>query len=54
MKKAEKYIQKRNYVKRNVAKAKEKAFEELYDKLETKDGERELYRMARRRQGGKG
>ena len=36
-------------VKREVAKAKEKADDELYEKLETKEGEKELYRLARQR-----
>ncbi|XP_063843263.1 uncharacterized protein LOC135090455 [Scylla paramamosain] len=34
-------------VKKEVAKAKEKAYEELYEKLDTKEGEKDLYRLAR-------
>ncbi|KAI5090362.1 epoxide hydrolase 1 [Silurus meridionalis] len=33
-------------VKRDVAKAKEKAYEELYERLDTKEGEKDLYRLA--------
>ncbi|XP_019744436.1 uncharacterized protein LOC109527143 [Hippocampus comes] len=41
-------------VKREVAKAKQKAYEELYERLDTKEGEKELYRLARQRnQAGK-
>ncbi|KAI5099069.1 hypothetical protein C0J45_11208, partial [Silurus meridionalis] len=36
-------------VKRDVAKAKEKAYEELYVKLDNKEGENDLYRLARQR-----
>ena len=36
-------------VKRVVAKAKGKAFDELYEKLDTKEGEKDLYRLARQR-----
>ncbi|MDJ0933710.1 MAG: endonuclease/exonuclease/phosphatase family protein [Breoghania sp.] len=36
-------------VKRQVAKAKEKAYDELYAKLSTKEGEKDLYRLARQR-----
>ena len=36
-------------VKRVVTKAKEKAFDELYEKLDTKEGEKDLYQLARQR-----
>ena len=36
-------------VKREVAKAKEKAYDELYANLSTKEGEKDLYRLARQR-----
>ncbi|KAI5626476.1 hypothetical protein C0J50_13765, partial [Silurus asotus] len=39
----------RQQVKRDVAKAKEKAYEELYERLDTKEGEKDLYRLARQR-----
>ncbi|KAF7705380.1 hypothetical protein C0J45_6915 [Silurus meridionalis] len=35
--------------RRDVAKAKEKAYEELYKRLDTKEGEKDLYRLARQR-----
>ena len=35
--------------KREVAKARNKAYEELYEKLETKDGENELFKIAKQR-----
>ncbi|KAI5089887.1 hypothetical protein C0J45_20022 [Silurus meridionalis] len=48
------YKEMRQQVKRDVAKAKEKAYEELYKRLDTKEGEKELYRLARQRdQAGK-
>ena len=41
-------------VKREVAKAKHRAFENLYSKLDTKEGERYLYRLStQRNQAGK-
>ncbi|KAI5618310.1 hypothetical protein C0J50_22292 [Silurus asotus] len=43
------YKEMQQQVKRNVAKAKEKAYEELYKRLDTKEGEKELYRLARQR-----
>ncbi|KAI5090194.1 hypothetical protein C0J45_20329, partial [Silurus meridionalis] len=43
------YKEMRQQVKRDVAKAKEKAYEELYKRLDTKEGEKELYRLARQR-----
>ena len=37
-----------------MAKAKHKAYEELYDRLDTKEGEKDLYRLVRQRnQAGK-
>ena len=39
----------RKQAKRKVAKARNKAFEELYDKLETKEGENELFKIAKQR-----
>ncbi|KAI5617297.1 hypothetical protein C0J50_23078 [Silurus asotus] len=36
-------------VKRDVVKAKEKAYEELYERLNTKEGEKDVYRLARQR-----
>ncbi|XP_051784320.1 uncharacterized protein LOC127527954 [Erpetoichthys calabaricus] len=36
-------------VKREVVKAKEKAYDELYERLDTKEGEKDLYRLARQR-----
>ncbi|KAJ8347031.1 hypothetical protein SKAU_G00284320 [Synaphobranchus kaupii] len=48
------YMEKRREVKREVAKAKERAFSELYKRLDTKEGEKDLYRLARQRdQAGK-
>ena len=35
--------------KREVAKARNKAYEELYEKLETKEGENELFKIAKQR-----
>ena len=41
-------------MKREVAKAKHKAYEELNDKLDTKYGEKDLYSLAKQRnQAGK-
>ena len=41
-------------MKRKVAKAKHKAYEELYDKLDTKKEEKYLYKLGRHRnQAGK-
>ena len=39
----------RSKAKREVAKAKNKAYDELYEKLDTKEGEKDLYRLARQR-----
>ncbi|KAK3516208.1 hypothetical protein QTP70_006358 [Hemibagrus guttatus] len=36
-------------VKREVSKAKQKAYDELYNRLDTRDGEKDLYRLARQR-----
>ena len=36
-------------LKRVVAKVKGKAFDELYEKLDTKEGEKDLYRLTRQR-----
>ncbi|XP_051783710.1 uncharacterized protein LOC127527824 [Erpetoichthys calabaricus] len=48
------YKEIRHKVKTEVAKAKEKAYDELYERLDTKEGEKDLYRLARQRdQAGK-
>ena len=39
----------RKQAKREVAKARNKAYEELYEKLETKQGENELFKIAKQR-----
>lgn len=36
-------------VKREVSKAKQKAYDELYIRLDTREGEKDLYRLARQR-----
>ncbi|KAK3516865.1 hypothetical protein QTP70_027079 [Hemibagrus guttatus] len=36
-------------VKRGVSKAKQKAYDELYTRLDTREGEKDLYRLARQR-----
>ncbi|KAF7710092.1 hypothetical protein HF521_008964 [Silurus meridionalis] len=43
------YKEMRQQVKRDAAKAKEKANKELYERLDTKEGEKDLYRLARQR-----
>uniref|UniRef100_A0AAQ6IRJ4 Reverse transcriptase domain-containing protein n=1 Tax=Anabas testudineus TaxID=64144 RepID=A0AAQ6IRJ4_ANATE len=43
------YKEAQRRVKREVAKAKQKAYNELYDRLDTKEGEKDLYRLARQR-----
>ena len=43
------YKEWRRKAKREVAKAKKKAYDELYEKLDTKEGEKDLYRLARQR-----
>jgi hypothetical protein len=40
---------KRGKAKRVVAMAKEKAYDELYERLDTREGEKDLYRLARQR-----
>ncbi|KAG2468256.1 DYH2 protein, partial [Polypterus senegalus] len=45
------YKEIRHKVKREVAKAKEKVYVELYERLDTKEGEKDLYRLARQRDG---
>ncbi|KAI5089397.1 hypothetical protein C0J45_20805 [Silurus meridionalis] len=42
------YKEMRQQVKRDVATAKEKAYEQLYEKLDTKEGEKDFYRLARK------
>ncbi|KAI5620741.1 hypothetical protein C0J50_19613, partial [Silurus asotus] len=49
VKSRQEYKEMRQQVKRDVAKAKEKAYEELYERLDTKEGEKDLYRLARQR-----
>ena len=44
------YKEMREATKREVARAKEHAYEELYDKLETEAGQKELYRLAKQRE----
>ena len=43
------YKEKKNKAKKAVAMAKGRAFDDLYARLETKEGEKELYRLARHR-----
>ncbi|KAK3548743.1 hypothetical protein QTP70_018475 [Hemibagrus guttatus] len=43
------YKELRRRVKREVPKAKQKAYDELYNRLDTKEGEKNLYRLARQR-----
>ncbi|KAG2465922.1 CFDP2 protein, partial [Polypterus senegalus] len=43
------YKEIRHKVKRKVVKAKEKAYDELYERLDTKEGEKDLYQLARQR-----
>ena len=48
------YKEMRREAKKEVAKAKSKAYDELYEELDTKEGEKTLYRLARQRhQAGK-
>ena len=48
------YKEMRREAKKEVAKAKSKAYDELYEELDTKEGEKILYRLARQRhQAGK-
>ena len=43
------YKEARQKAKREVAKAKAEAYDELYDRLDTEEGEKDLYRLARQR-----
>ena len=43
------YNKKKNKAKKAVAMAKGRAYDNLYARLETKEGEKELYRLARQR-----
>ena len=43
------YKEKKNKAKKAVSMAKKRAYEDLYGRLETKEGEKKLYRMARQR-----
>ncbi|KAG2459279.1 PKHN1 protein, partial [Polypterus senegalus] len=43
------YKEIRRKVKREVVKAKKKVYDEFYERLDTKDGEKDLYRLARQR-----
>ena len=43
------YKTERKHAKREVAKARNKAYEELYEKLETKKGENEVFKIAKQR-----
>ena len=48
------YKEMRREAKKGVAKAKNNAYDELYEELDSKEGERTLYRLARQRhQAGK-
>jgi hypothetical protein len=49
----EKYKTAKKLVKREVAEAKCRQYQEVYDRLSTKEGERDVYRMARQRCRGK-
>ena len=44
------YKEKKSKAKKAVAMAKRCAYDDLYARLETKEGEKELYRLARQRQ----
>ncbi|KAK3547466.1 hypothetical protein QTP86_021026, partial [Hemibagrus guttatus] len=43
------YKELQHSVKRKVSKAKQKAYDELYTRLDTREGEKDLYRLARQR-----
>ncbi|KAK3564699.1 hypothetical protein QTP86_024838 [Hemibagrus guttatus] len=43
------YKELQSRVKREVSKAKQKAYDELYTRLDTREGEKDLYRLARQR-----
>ena len=45
------YKEKKSKAKKTVAMAKERAYDNLYERLETKEGEKELFRLARQRDG---
>ncbi|KAK3559160.1 hypothetical protein QTP86_005060 [Hemibagrus guttatus] len=45
----QKYKELQRRVKREVSKAKQKAYEELYTRLDPREGEKDLYRLARQR-----
>ncbi|KAK3507716.1 hypothetical protein QTP70_034822 [Hemibagrus guttatus] len=45
----QKYKELQRRVKREVSKAKQKAYDELYTRLDTREGEKDLYRLARQR-----
>ena len=49
MKILKRYTKKKSKAKKAVAMAKERAYDDLYARLETKKGEKELYRLARQR-----
>ncbi|KAK3558371.1 hypothetical protein QTP86_017592, partial [Hemibagrus guttatus] len=43
------YMELQRSVKREVSKAKQKAYDDLYTRLDTREGEKDLYRLARQR-----
>ncbi|KAK3532187.1 hypothetical protein QTP86_009294 [Hemibagrus guttatus] len=45
----QKYKELQRRVKREVSKAKQKAYDELYNRLDTREGEKDLFRLARQR-----
>ncbi|KAK3556631.1 hypothetical protein QTP70_010825 [Hemibagrus guttatus] len=45
----QKYKELQRRVKREVSKAKQKAYDEFYTRLDTREGEKDLYRLARKR-----
>ncbi|KAK3538479.1 hypothetical protein QTP86_004654 [Hemibagrus guttatus] len=47
--KRQEYMESQRRVKREVSKAKQKAYDELYTRLDTREGEKDLYRLARQR-----
>ena len=49
MKILKRYKEKKSKAKKAVAMAKGRAYNNLYARLETKEGEKELYRLARQR-----
>ncbi|KAK3554922.1 hypothetical protein QTP86_000950 [Hemibagrus guttatus] len=48
------YKELQHRVKREVSKAKQKAYDELYTRLDTREGEKDLYRLARQREEREG